>query len=217
MAHDILTIEEVADYLRVSERTVYDWAQKGQIPGGKLGTAWRFKRSEIEQWVDRRLRAGSASTASSAAFSLQSILTSDRVLFLEESSKEPALRRLASVLATAPTIRDRKEIEAAMLRREELMSTGIGFGVGVPHVRLASVDDLTMALGVAREALTDYASLDDTPVQIVSMVAARHDQHAQYIRALKAISSHLKRPDVRARLIAAADPHEAYRIFTETD
>ena len=52
---DILTIEEVAKYLRVSERTVYDWAQKGEIPAGKIGTVWRFKKSEIEKWVNERL------------------------------------------------------------------------------------------------------------------------------------------------------------------
>ena len=55
MEDDILTIEEVARYLRVSERTVYDWAQKGEIPSGKIGTVWRFKKSEIEKWVNDRL------------------------------------------------------------------------------------------------------------------------------------------------------------------
>ena len=48
MGDDILTIEEVAKYLRVSDRTVYDWAQKGEIPAGKIGTVWRFKKSEVE-------------------------------------------------------------------------------------------------------------------------------------------------------------------------
>ncbi|MDR0513057.1 MAG: helix-turn-helix domain-containing protein, partial [Treponema sp.] len=46
--NDILTIDEVAKYLRVSERTVYDWAQKGEIPAGKIGTVWRFKRADLE-------------------------------------------------------------------------------------------------------------------------------------------------------------------------
>ena len=55
MGDDILTIEEVAKYLRVSERTVYDWAQKGEIPAGKIGTVWRFKKSEIENWVNEKL------------------------------------------------------------------------------------------------------------------------------------------------------------------
>ena len=55
MGDDILTIEEVAKYLRVSDRTVYDWAQKGEIPAGKIGTVWRFKKSEVENWVNARL------------------------------------------------------------------------------------------------------------------------------------------------------------------
>ena len=54
---EILTIEEVARYLRVSERTVYDWAQKGKIPAGKLGFSWRFKRSDIQRWADEIGRA----------------------------------------------------------------------------------------------------------------------------------------------------------------
>ena len=57
--HEIMTIEEVAAYLRVSERTVYDWAQKGDLPGGKLGTTWRFKRNDVENWVNSRLSSGS--------------------------------------------------------------------------------------------------------------------------------------------------------------
>ena len=64
MEDDILTIEEVAKYLRVSERTVYDWAQKGEIPSGKIGTVWRFKKSEIEKWVNDRLSSGSKSKSS---------------------------------------------------------------------------------------------------------------------------------------------------------
>ena len=52
MEEDILTIEEVAKYLRVSERTVYDWAQKGEIPSGKIGTVWRFRKADIERWIN---------------------------------------------------------------------------------------------------------------------------------------------------------------------
>ena len=63
MEEDILTIEEVAKYLRVSERTVYDWAQKGEIPAGKIGTVWRFKKNDIERWVNERLSSNSRENA----------------------------------------------------------------------------------------------------------------------------------------------------------
>jgi len=216
MNYEIMTIEEVAAYLRVSERTVYDWAQKGQLPGGKLGTTWRFKRSDIEGWVNRRISTTSSAPATPSPVTglLSKILSPERVVFFDTSDKEAALKTLCAVLGTSPLVRDEAELEQAVFRREELMSTGIGFGVGVPHVRLASVDDLVMALGIARAALEDYSSLDDDPIQIVCMVAAGGTQHPQYIRALSAISSRLKDGDVRKALIAAPDAVSAFKVFT---
>ncbi len=49
-----ITLKEVAEYLHLNERTVYKWAKKGTIPGSKLGSTWRFRRSEIDLWVEQR-------------------------------------------------------------------------------------------------------------------------------------------------------------------
>ena len=49
-----MTLKEVADYLHLNERTIYKWAQEGTIPASKLGSAWRFRRSEIDTWVEQR-------------------------------------------------------------------------------------------------------------------------------------------------------------------
>lgn len=216
MNHEIMTIEEVAAYLRVSERTVYDWAQKGQLPGGKLGTTWRFKRSDIEGWVNRRIGNSALPPVPAAQGSemLARILSPERVVFFDTDQKTAALKTLCAVLGTCPQIHNEAELEQAVFKREELMSTGIGFGVGVPHVRLASVDDLVMALGIARKPLDDYSSLDEVPVQIVCMVAAGSAQHPQYIRALSAISSRLKDETVRKALVDAKDAVSVFRIFT---
>ena len=48
----ILTIEEVAEYLRVKKRTVYDWAKKGKIPAMKTVGQWRFKKDKIDEWLE---------------------------------------------------------------------------------------------------------------------------------------------------------------------
>lgn len=47
----ILTLDEVAAYLKVGKRTAYRLAQKGEIPGFKLGGTWRFRRSELDRWI----------------------------------------------------------------------------------------------------------------------------------------------------------------------
>ena len=54
MESDILTIKEVAGYLKVNERTLYRLANKGDIPAFKVGNAWRFERSKIAHWMEEQ-------------------------------------------------------------------------------------------------------------------------------------------------------------------
>jgi len=207
--HEIMTIDEVAAYLRVSERTVYDWAQKGDLPGGKLGTTWRFKRQDVENWVNSRLSG--SSTVVPGGVTSSATLTAERVVLMDVADKKTVLTRLVDLLAETPFVRNRDELLKGILAREELMSTGIGFGIGVPHVRIDSVTDLVMAVAVCKQPVADYSSLDGTPVQIVCMLAARPDQHTKYIRTLSSISSRLKDAATRERIIGSDDPAYIHR------
>jgi excisionase family DNA binding protein len=54
-ANDILTLEEVASYLRLTPQTIYKWAQEKRIPGAKLGKEWRFRKSIIDRWLDDQI------------------------------------------------------------------------------------------------------------------------------------------------------------------
>jgi excisionase family DNA binding protein len=51
MNNDVLTIREVADYLKVNEKTVYGLAQKRRIPAFKVGGRWRFRRADLDAWI----------------------------------------------------------------------------------------------------------------------------------------------------------------------
>jgi len=53
--HEILTLEEVAEYLRLKPQTIYKWAQEKRIPAVKLGKEWRFRRSIIDRWLDDQM------------------------------------------------------------------------------------------------------------------------------------------------------------------
>ena len=54
MDSDIMTIREVAEYLKLNEKTAYRHAAAGKIPGFKIGGAWRFRRREIDKWIERQ-------------------------------------------------------------------------------------------------------------------------------------------------------------------
>lgn len=52
----LMTLEEVAEYLRIGKRTAYGWAKSGRLPAFKVGGTWRFDRVDIDEWVDEQKR-----------------------------------------------------------------------------------------------------------------------------------------------------------------
>jgi PTS system nitrogen regulatory IIA component len=212
---DILTIEEVAKYLRVSERTVYDWAQKGEIPAGKIGTVWRFKKTDIEKWVNDRLSVNKLSPQLNSV-PVDTIISPERILFLDYSTKRDVLLALADNLAKVPQIKNRQELAIEILKREELMSTAIGRGIAIPHIRLASVTDLVVSVGISRTDIVDFQPLDDEPVRLVFMIAAAYNQHAYYLQTLSFFSARLKNRELRNSLLASQTPQEVYTLLLES-
>jgi PTS system nitrogen regulatory IIA component len=97
------------------------------------------------------------------------------------------------------------------------MSTGIGMGIAVPHVRLASVTGPVMCVGICRNPLTDYESLDGVPVRLLFMIAAGQGQHVQYLRLLSSLSLRFKDDDLRDALMSASDPKTFYRILVDAE
>ncbi len=215
MEDDILTIEEVAKYLRVSERTVYDWAQKGEIPAGKILTVWRFKKSEIEKWVNERLSSNIKKEENNPEVIVKNILSPDRIVFINHTTKRDALVELANNLSTAPQVKYSDELVTEILKREELMSTAIGRGIAIPHVRLSSVTDLVMSVGICKKDIIDYQSIDEIPVRILIMIAASYNQHTYYLQTLSFFSSKLKEKALRDKLLDASTPEEAYALLTQ--
>lgn len=213
MDGDILTIEEVANYLRVSERTVYDWAQKGEIPAGKIGTVWRFKKSEVENWVNARLSSDSQNLSQNIV-QVKNIVSPDRVVFINHTSKHDALVQLSDVLATAPQVKNAAELTSEILKREELMSTAIGHGIAIPHVRLSSVTDLVMAVGVCKKPVEDFQAMDDVPVQLLFMIAAAYNQHSYYLKTISHFSGMLKSAELRESLLNAETERTIYELLT---
>ncbi|MFH1836809.1 MAG: helix-turn-helix domain-containing protein [Candidatus Omnitrophota bacterium] len=54
MASGVMTVEEVADYLKMKVVTIYKHAQEGKIPAFKVGSKWRFKKDTIERWIEKQ-------------------------------------------------------------------------------------------------------------------------------------------------------------------
>jgi excisionase family DNA binding protein len=52
--NDIMTMKELADYLKIAEKTAYRFASEKKVPGFKVGNAWRFRKSEVDNWIKKQ-------------------------------------------------------------------------------------------------------------------------------------------------------------------
>lgn len=58
MNDEILTLEEVAEYLKLAKKTAYRLAAEGKLPGFKVGGSWRFKQEDIVRWIEEQKKRG---------------------------------------------------------------------------------------------------------------------------------------------------------------
>ena len=140
------------------------------------------------------------------------LLTTDRIKILNVHKKDEAISEICRMLATADTITDKDELEKAIFDRENIISTSIGLGIAIPHVRLKSVTALTMAVGILKEGI-DYKSFDDIPVNIIIMIAAPEGSHREYLSVLAKIALLLKNETIRKNIIEAENPQEIYTVL----
>ncbi len=143
---------------------------------------------------------------------LSDILCENCAIKLKSGTKSEVIRKLCQLLAASGVGPDAEDLYKAIMAREEIMSTGIGLGIGVPHVRHPSATRMAAAVAVVEEPM-EFGSLDDQPVNIVVMIVSPAGTHRQYLKALAHIALVLKNPDVRQRLLAARDDRELHEIL----
>lgn len=112
---------------------------------------------------------------------------------LSADDKEGVVKELVEALVGAGQIKsdEREGIVAAIMKREELGSTGIGRGVAVPHTKHPSVDRLVGTVGVSSDGV-DFNSLDGEKVQLFFLLISPPDRPGDHLRALENISRQLR-------------------------
>lgn len=143
---------------------------------------------------------------------LSKYLKSQQIILPQSDTKQQVLTELATMLAGQVGF-DAEVMTKAVFEREELMSTGIGQGLAVPHVRLEGLNESAIAVAVQPSGINDYESLDSLPVTVIVLIAAPAGQHETYIRLLAQVAEVVKHDELREKVIAAASRGEADTIF----
>jgi nitrogen PTS system EIIA component len=147
---------------------------------------------------------------------LAAIMNRELCTILSDKNKNEVLISLIDLISKKNGFSKEKTemVTEKILYREQLMSTGIGLGIGIPHIRYEGVSEPVIAVGIQKDGINDYASIDNNPVKIIVMILVGKDQHKQHIRILSLIVSLLKNEDIKKRLLSAQNSEEIYTIMT---
>ncbi len=137
---------------------------------------------------------------------------------LGADEKEAVIREMIGALVSAGSIAEenRDDIVAAVMKREELGSTGIGRGVAVPHTKHASVEKLVGTVAISEEGV-DFDSLDGERVQLLFLLVSPPDRPGDHLRALENISRQLRDDAFCRYLKQAKTPADVQQLLEEAD
>jgi len=144
------------------------------------------------------------------------LITGRIKITLHSSTKDDLLRVLVDRAADGAEVADRDEVLRAVMDREEVLSTGIGHGVAIPHGKSSSVDGLVLVAGVTRQGV-DFEALDGQPVHLFFLLVGPESAAGQHVKALSRISRLLRRESFRQRLIDAPDAETFYSVLAEAE
>lgn len=131
---------------------------------------------------------------------------------LDADDKFQAIEELARVFEGSGFCSDIDSLINALKEREEIMSTGIGFGIAIPHAKINSVKEMAFAVGISDSGI-DFDSMDGQPVKLIILVIAGEKQHKDYLRLLSNIMAILKKEPVKEKIIKTGSPEEIIEIF----
>ncbi len=174
------------------------------------------RRLHRESYIERE----SPVTASSAmpevtTAELHRLLAPRRIkLHLRARDKTDLLNQVVDLLKDAPEVEDLEAVRKAIFEREEMMSTGVGKGLALPHAKTPAVTDTVVALATLDEPV-DFDAIDNEPVRIVFLLVGPPEARSLHIRLLSRISRLMNREIFRERLLQAETPAEVIQLFKE--
>jgi PTS system nitrogen regulatory IIA component len=139
-------------------------------------------------------------------------MDSELVTFLDAETRDQVLQQLVNLIYRSNKIQDEQKFLQAILNREQIVSTGIGMGVAIPHAKLHSYDQFFIAIGILKKPV-QWQSLDGSPVRIVFMIGGPDDKQTEYLQILSHLTYAIKDEDLRKKLLTLNKPSEIIELF----
>jgi len=220
----LLTVRELASYLRVNQRTVLKLAADGSLPGVRVGNQWRFRRRLVDTWLDDQMIGLSPARIAAKPASAPRTLALEHCLSLEQVVPELAaasamgvVEELAAHAERLGLVRDKTWFTGALIERENILSTAVGHGVAFPHTVQRHPEQVVrpfMLVGRSAKGVS-YAAPDGAPVHLFFLLGLRYDElHLPWLDKLSRLMSS---GDRRKALLAAPSREALYALLAQGD
>ncbi|MFW6303346.1 MAG: PTS sugar transporter subunit IIA [Candidatus Sumerlaeota bacterium] len=148
---------------------------------------------------------------------IETIVREADIIDLKARDKNGALKELVNVLAQRPEVTDPGDLVRSIMERERVISTGIGIGLAMPHVKIPSITDFVLAIGRSSRGI-DFDALDNQPVHIVAMLCASERQSGEFLKVLAQLVLRLKDKSLRQKVLLTPEPHDVRAaLLSESD
>ena len=135
---------------------------------------------------------------------------------LKAPDKQAVIEALVNILVSVGRIPKDKveEVITALIAREGLTSTGLGYGIALPHVKTDVVTEICIAFGRSTKGI-DFEALDGNPVHFFFLILAPPKKTEEYLKTLSSISALMKDEKERSRLFSAKSAEEVFKILDQ--
>lgn len=221
---EILTLQEISAYLKLSDKTVLKMVKNGEIPCTKIANQWRFSKSIIDDWIIAKMNVIPQNDYSRLVqqeydfIKVSRLIDEDLIIMdLKGSSVEEIIKELAQRATNGDLIKNRDEFIDKLLERERLTSTSIGQGIAIPHLRKpcgSIVSEPKIVIGFSREGV-DFSSLDGEKTYIFLLLLS--DSEVVHLKILSKLSQILTAPGNRDKLQKCETINEVIKYFIDEE
>lgn len=229
MSHDWFSLDELAQHLGRDRREIEKLANRGRIPGRKMGGDWQFHPTEITHWLEQEMREytdrelalieqTNRSTEFSEANPVSSLLSIDNVQVpLEARTKRSVLETLVEVAGRTWQIWQPAVLLTAIQEREAVMSTAFDNGVAIPHPRNPlpeAIGQSIIAFGRTESGIA-FGAPNRGLTDLFFLVLCRDSR--THLQVLARLGRMIQQPAFLAGLRAAPNGAAAHELIVETE
>ena len=148
---------------------------------------------------------------------LSNLIQEDLMSFdLAADDKESVMKELVELVSGSALVRDKDLLLEDVMKREKLVTTGVGWGVAFPHAKTRAMKGIVIAFGRSVNGIP-FDAMDGKPVNLFFLIAAPEDTIGAHLNVMARLSFLMKSPQNREKLNAARNPGEVMEVLDSVE